>query len=237
MNHPDKNKSKNYLITQEMAGKPALLIINYLAKCCRLLLYRAQETLGQQKRDIVVCRVEEASESLQDTKDQFQDALEQFKSIVNVQDSNLEYCYLQLKRQYDLSLSYTNTVRDKIRAIEEVSEALFSEWEQELEQYTNRSLKAHSRQQLKITRQHYSRLIKTMHKAETRITPVLSAFKDQVLYMKHNLNARAIAMLQHELHEISYDIGQLIKAMENSIFEANSFVFSLVEQKALPKAK
>ncbi len=237
MNYSDKNKSKNYLITQAVARKPALLIFNYLAKCCRLLLYRAQETLGQHKRDIVVCRVEEASESLQQTKAQFQDALEQFKSIVNVQDSSLDYCYLQLKRQYDLSLSHTNAVSDKIRAIEEVSEALFTEWEQELGQYTNRSLKAHSRQQLKITRQHYSRLIKTMHKAETRITPVLSAFKDQVLYMKHNLNARAIAALQHELHEISYDIGQLIKAMENSIFEANNFVFSLVEQKALPKAK
>jgi hypothetical protein len=236
MSNLNRNKPNNYLITQAMARKPMLLIINYLAKCCRLVLYRAQETLGQHKRDLVVSRVGDTCESLEQTKAQFEDALKQFKTIVNVRDSSLEHCYLQLKRQYDLSWSHASAFSDKIRAIEEVSEALFVEWEQELEEYTNRSLKAHSRQQLKITRQHYSRLIKAMHKAENRIKPVLAAFKDQVLYMKHNLNARAIAALQHELHEISYDIAQLIRAMESSIFEANSFVLSLVEQKALPKS-
>lgn len=237
MSYPNQNKSHTNLITQELARRPIVLIVRYLTKCCRQVLYRAQETLGQHKRDIVVCRVEETCESLEETKVQFEDALVQFKAIVNVKDSSLEACYLQLKRQYDLSLTRANAFSDKIRSIEEVSEALFAEWELELEQYTNRSLKAHSRQQLKMTRQHYLRLIKAMHKAETRITPVLSAFKDQVLYMKHNLNARAIAALQHELHEISYDIAQLIRAMEASIFEANSFVFSLVEQKSLPKSE
>ena len=236
MNHPDKRKPNYYLITQEIASRPAVLLLNYFAKCCRQVLYRAQETLGQHKRDIVVSRVEDTCDSLQDTKAQFQDALEQFKTIVKVQDSSLETCYLQLKRHYDLSQSYANAVSDKIRSVEEVSDALFTEWEQELEQYTNRSLRSHSRQQLKMTRQHYARLMKSMHQAEAKISPVLSAFKDQVLFMKHNLNARAITALQHEIHGISFDIAQLIKAMERSIFEANNFVFSLVEQKALPKS-
>ena len=77
--------------------------------------------------------------------------------------------------------------------------------------------------------------------SESKIQPVLAAFKDQVLYLKHNLNARAIATLQHEFIEISIDISQLIQAMEHTITEASYFLSSLVDvdkkavkQKALP---
>jgi hypothetical protein len=74
-----------------------------------------------------------------------------------------------------------------------------------------------------------------MHKAETKITPVLSAFKDQVLFLKHNLNAQAIASLHLELRAIGIDIALLIKAMENSIMEANAFMDCVTDQKALPQ--
>ena len=75
-----------------------------------------------------------------------------------------------------------------------------------------------------------------MRKAESRIHPVLSAFKDQVLFLKHNLNAQAIAALQHEFVEIGIDISQLIEIMEITINEASQFVSTLVDQKALPSS-
>jgi len=107
------------------------------------------------------------------------------------------------------------------------------EWENELNEYTNRALRNSSKQQLKAARQNYARLIKAMHRAESKIQPVLAAFKDQVLHLKHNLNARAIAALQHELVEISIDISQLIYAMEQTIAAASHFVSALVDEKAL----
>ena len=105
--------------------------------------------------------------------------------------------------------------------------------ENELNEYTNRTLRNNSNRQLKAARQHYAKLIKAMRRAENTINPVLTAFKDQVLYLKHNLNARAIAALQHEFIEISLDISQLIQAMEHTISEASQFVSILVDQKAL----
>ena len=138
------------------------------------------------------------------------------------------------QQQFDFCEMRSEVVGNRIRAIEEVSEALFQEWEGELKEYTNRSLRAQSRQQLKLSRQHYTRLIKAMHKAEQKIQPVLGAFRDQVLFLKHNLNANAIAALQQEFSEIALDISQLIQAMEQSILEANHFVLVLVEQKNLP---
>ena len=61
--------------------------------------------------------------------------------------------------------------------------------------------------------------------------PVLAAFQDQVLFLKHNLNAHAIAALRHEFVEMGVDISRLIEIMEKTIREAGSFVSVLIEQK------
>ena len=57
-----------------------------------------------------------------------------------------------------------------------------------------------------------------------KIGPVLTAFADQVLFLKHNLNAQALASLQDELIAIETDIAGLIREMEVSIAEANAFI-------------
>jgi len=204
------------------------------------LYYQARESIGDHKRMLVVEQVSHACVSLGETRDEFADALERFKNLVHVADSGLEQKYNLLNRQYQFCLAKSEAVSYRIKAIETVSEALFAEWESELEDYSNRNLRNSSKQQLKAAKQNYAKLIKTMRRAEDKIQPVLAAFKDQVLHLKHNLNARAIAALQHEFIEITLDISQLILAMEQTIAEANQFVAVLVEQqptaqKALPK--
>jgi hypothetical protein len=205
-----------------------------LSKLFRNFYYTARESIGEHKRDIVVYQVEQACSSLQETRNEFEDALGKFRSLVNVNESALEHKYNLLNRQYQFCRSKSDSVTDRIRAIEEVSHALFTEWESELNEYTDRNLRNNSKQQLKAAKQNYMRLIKTMRLAEARIQPVLLAFKDQVLYLKHNLNARAISALQHEFIEIGIDISQLIHAMELTIIEASQFVSVLSNQKALP---
>lgn len=206
------------------------LIKRFFAKKFKTVYYHARESIGDHKRAIVVYQVEQACISLQGTRDEFEDALERFKNLIAVNETSLEHRYHLLNRQYQFCRAKSDAVSSRIKAIEEVSEALFAEWERELNEYTNRSLRNSSKQQLKTARQNYARLIKAMHKAESKIQPVLAAFKDQVLYLKHNLNARAIAALQHEFIEISVDISQLILAMEQIIAEANQFVSVLGHQ-------
>jgi exonuclease VII large subunit len=206
-----------------------------LHKRLRKAYYQSRESLlGHQKRDIVVMQVGQACESLKDSRDQFVDALDKFKSIVNLQDSSLEQRYQQLKRRYDLCKGKADQVSQRIQAVEEISEALFNEWEAELALYSNRALKARSQQQLKKSRQQYARLLKALQTAETRMHPVLAAFQDHVLFLKHNLNAHAIAALRQEFMEIGVDISRLIEVMEKTISEASQFVAVLVEQKQLP---
>lgn len=208
-------------------------ISRFLSKSIRKVYYSTRESIGDHKREIVVYQVEQACISLQETKEEFEETLERFKSLVCVNDSGLDHRYNLLNRQYQFCRSKSDAVSNKIRAIQEVSEALFIEWESELDQYSNRALRNSSKQQLKAAKQNYTRLIKAMQRAESKIHPVLAAFKDQVLYLKHNLNSRAIAALQHEFIEMSVDISQLILAMEQTIQEASRFFSTLVDQKSV----
>lgn len=204
-----------------------------LGRLFRNFYYSARESIGEHKRDIVVYQVEQACTSLQDTRNEFEDALSKFKSLVYVSESSLEHRYNMLNRQYQFCRAKSDTVSNRIRAIEDVSQALFAEWEHELNDYTDRNLRNSSKQQLREAKQNYAKLIKTMRQAETKIHPVLAAFKDQVLFLKHNLNARAISALHHEFTEIAIDIAQLIQAMELTIMEANRFVTLISPQKKL----
>lgn len=184
----------------------------------------------------MVYRVEEARDELEETRTQFVSALDKFSSVTHFDGGDLGDLYRQLKRELESSQIRAKAVSSRINAVEEVARALFEEWQAELDEYASRNLRSTSRKQLKQTHQHYNRLMKAMHRAESKIFPVLSAFKDQVLFLKHNLNAQAIASLHHELRSIGLDIAALITAMEKSILEANLFVNYLGDQKALPRS-
>ena len=201
----------------------------FLTGGCQKAYYSTMEKFGVHKRDIMVDRVEEARDSQQEAKEQFQSTLEQFSQVLNYKGGKLEDKYKTLQAEYDKSEAKANEVKDRINAVEDVSEALFDEWEDELDQYTNKSLRRDSERKLAQTRRQYDQLIKAMRKAETKIDPVLRAFNDQVLYLKHNLNAQAIASLQSELVAVESDIADLIKEMERSIGEANSFIRTMLE--------
>lgn len=199
----------------------------FLIGGCSGVYYSAMEKVGIHKRDILADRVVEARDSQAETKEQFSSALERFSSVINFQGGDLEDKYNQLKNELSKSEDQAEEVRDRIDAVEDVAEALFDEWKVELDQYTNANLERKSTAQLKQTKTHYSKLIGAMKKAESKIDPVLDPLRDQVLFLKHNLNARAISSLQTELGQIETDVNRLIRDMELSMKEADSFIQTL----------
>lgn len=191
---------------------------------CQSAYYSAMEKAGIHKRDILVDRVEDARDSQQDAKQQFKDALERYRSVVKVNGGDLEQRYEALNREYEASVAAANDVRARIEAVEDVAEALFDEWEDELQQYSNASLKSTSARELSRTRSEYRTLLQRMKAAEKRIAPVLAVLRDQVLFLKHNLNARAIGALQGEYRTLQSNVDQLMADMQRAIDEADSFI-------------
>lgn len=191
---------------------------------CSKMYYSTLDSMGIPKREIMVHRVEKARDTQEETKEQFQSALEQFTAATNYKGGDLEKVYKKLNKEYLASVDQAEEVNKRIKDIEDVSDALFEEWKQELEQYSSASLKSNSQKQLNETKKQYGQLISAMKKAENKIKPVLAIFKDQVLLLKHNLNAQAISSLKGELSTIESEVSVLIHSMEQSINEANSFI-------------
>ena len=78
-----------------------------------------------------------------------------------------------------------------------------------------------------MTRESYTVMIQKMRAAEASMYPVLDLFRDQVLFLKHNLNARAIAALDTEAGAIASEVKKLVAEMEASIAEADAFIASM----------
>ncbi|HQP74060.1 MAG TPA: DUF2959 domain-containing protein [Acidobacteriota bacterium] len=203
-----------------------ILAIAALAGCTSQRIALA-EKFGYAKREQLVDRVEDARDGQEAAKQQFESALKEFLAVTEVSGAELrelEAQYDKLNREYERSESRAKDVHNRIGKVRQVADALFQEWRQELDQYTSADLRRHSERQLEDTRRQYDRLIEVMEAAESRMTPVLGAFKDQVLFLKHNLNARAISSLQQNADRIQSDVGSLVRDMEASIAEANAFI-------------
>lgn len=194
---------------------------------CQSAYYATLEKVGVHKRDILVDRVEAARDSQQEARKQFQSALDRYRSVVQVQGGELQARYEALNKEYQASEAAARDVRKRIEAVEDVAEALFDEWESELKLYSNASLRNASAAELKRTRAQYKTLVDRMRAAERRIEPVLSVLRDQVLFLKHNLNARAISALQGEYRTLQGNVDQLLRDMQRAIDEADSFVRNL----------
>ena len=197
---------------------------------CQDAYYSTMEMLGHPKREILVDKVEDARDSQTEVKEQFQTALEKFSQVVNFEGGELEQKYSELKKEYEKSQSKSKAVAKRIADVKNVANALFEEWQKELEQYTSQEYRAKSELQLEQTRQKCEKLVGAMDRAYEKIAPVLVVFKDQVLFLKHNLNAQAVASLQGELTTMEADIGTLIREMEIAIAEADAFINSMTEQ-------
>ena len=194
---------------------------------CATAYYRALETVGIEKREILVDRVEDARESQTEAKEQFTSALDRYRSVVNVEGGDLDEIYDRLAAELERSEARAQAVEERVGAVESVADDLFDEWEAEIGEYSDAALRRQSQSLLTATRTDYRRLIAAMQRAENSMDPVLTLFNDQVLFLRHNLNARAIGSLETELADIERATANLIEEMERSIAEASRFIEAL----------
>ena len=204
-----------------------LLPLMLLFGGCASVQYSAMEKVGVYKRDILVDRVEDAREAQQEAKEEVASAYEQFTNLVKVDGGDLEKTYKKLKNSVDDTQKSVDEVDERIEAIETVAEDLFDEWREELGQYSNPSLRRSSEQQLRETQTRYKQMLASMKRARSRIDPVLHVFQDHVLFLKHNLNARALASLKNEVSSIEGKVDVLIRDMEAAIAEAERFIATM----------
>ena len=206
----------------------ALLAVTLVS--CSSAYYAAWEQLGFQKRHLLKKAVAAARDEQKEAGEQFKDALTRLKELYGFEGGKLESTYNALKRDYDSSIDRAERVRKRIRDVEKVSSDLFEEWEKEIKQISSDRLRDDSRAQLRDTRRRYDELHTALKRAERSMEPVLTRFRDHVLYLKHNLNAQALGALKTEANAIQNEIGKLISEMNRSVAEANAFIKAMPEE-------
>jgi Protein of unknown function (DUF2959) len=208
----------------------AFLALVLTAGClagCQSAYYATMAKFGYEKRDLLKKAVLAARDDQKTAAKEFKDALTRIKEMYAFDGGDLERTYSKLKSQSEDCDSQAGTVRKRIREMDRVATDLFAEWENEIGQFTNPTYASNSRRQLGETRAKYSQLASSLRSAEATMEPVLKQLKEQVLYLKHNLNAAAIGSLRGEATSIQNDIGRLLTQMNTAIAQADDFIKNL----------
>jgi hypothetical protein len=211
----------------EWRSSPAVALCTALSLGCTSVYYSAMEQIGREKRHILESRVEASREDQEEVQEEFKTTFELFKEVTDYDGGDLERFYTRMEAQLERSESKAEDVRERIRSIERVAKDLFDEWTGEIAEISRADLRRESESQLRATRSRYDKMIAAMKRAEAKMDPVLTAFRDQVLFLKHNLNASAIASLERSTADIESDVAALLREMQASIAETEVFLATL----------
>lgn len=205
----------------------ALFGLLFTAGCRSMYNATMENVFGYEKRELFKKSVTALQTDQKEAQAEFKDALTRLKELYGFQGGELESIYGKVKRSYERCDGEAKDVHKRIENMEDLARSMFSEWEKEIQQYTNPNLAASSREQLRLTKDRYAQLSRTVREAESSMQPVLAQLKDNVLYLKHNLNASAIGSLQGEAANIQKQIEELLTRMNASIAESDQFIQSL----------
>ncbi len=205
----------------------AALFLVALVAGCSTVKYEALEQVGVYKRDILVDRVEDARDAQSETREEVLAAYEELNLLMGEDGGDLERQYKRLNKKVERSRSRIEELDEQLGAIDRVGNDLFEEWEGELAEYNNPSLRRDQAARLKESREQFAALQSRMQAARDRVDPVMAVLNDNVLYLKHSLNARALDALRGEAAELETKVDALIRDMQIAIDEADAYIARL----------
>src|ERR1700761_712020 len=220
MSHPKEQSVRRSIFVP-------LIALALLLGGCKSTYYKTMRTLGKEKRDILVQRIKDAKKDQDQTKKQLQTTMESFQALTGFQGGSLEKSYKRLNSDYESAASQAGKLHDKIQSIDQVSNDLFKEWQGEINSMDNAKLKSQDLVMLRNAKTRQATYMRAMQRTEDQIAPVLKAFRDQVLFLKHNLNARAIGSLKTTSAMLQGDVASLVQSIDASSQEADKLIGSL----------
>jgi len=209
----------------------ALVLILSSQGCNNSLGYSFQEAMGTPKRQVLLSRVQDTRDSLKETKKTFASAMQQFGSVYKESGAKLENKYVILKKEYDTCNSKASELRGQIANVKSIGQVLFQEWQKELDQFTNEQMRKLSEVKMQQTREKYVTMTDSMDRVSARITPVMNSMNDQLLNIKHSLNALIVVSLEEELTQLRGHMDSLSADIDASVNHCNAFIGSMAEPK------
>ena len=184
----------------------------------------AYKASGQYKRDLLLNRVEKARQCHERAKNQFEVVLANYADIIDANAGDIRNEYNKLNRECKRARKISKDIYRKVKDVEDIGKPLFRNWEDELGEYNNEAIRRSSEEQLDITRRNYLKLVHSIKSTEGKTAVVLASVNDQVLFLSHNLNTKALTAFKKEVASLKLQVNGLVKHMQNAINEAEDFV-------------
>lgn len=206
----------------------AVMLFSVLSACSSVQ-YSALEKVGIHKRDLLVDGVEDARDTQAETREQLVTAYEELSALIGHDGGELEENYKRLRKEVERSQDLTDELDEHLTDIDRVSEDLFDEWDAELDLYNSAALRADQAKKLALSRKQFATMRNRMQKARDRVDPVMAVLSDNVLFLKHSLNAKALAALRGQATLLEGQVDALIRDMQIAIEEADAFIARMRE--------
>lgn len=200
------------------------IIVTLPFLACTTVYYNFWETLGQEKRDLLKRHIAGVKNDQNGLEEKFKDTLSKIRDEYEFSGGKLEKTYDKLSADYNSAEQKSNDLSERINRTERIAKDLFQEWNEEAQEISNPQYRRDSLQKRKETMEKFDQMLASMRRVEKSIEPILTKFKDQVLYIKHNLNAQALGAFKKEFLGIETEINKLIKEMEMSTKQADQFI-------------
>ena len=202
-----------------------MVLLNLMS--CSTVYYNTWEFFGQEKRDILESKMENVESSQESASEQLQDSLEIIREKYNFKEGELEETYDDLSDDYDSFEKRSQDLKQRISSAEVVAEDLFDEWKEEAYTLDNRTYRKNSLNKRSQTMRSFNLALVSTKKVQKKMDAILKQYKDHVIYLKHNLNAKIVGKLEVEMKSIAKDVQSLIKEIKASKNRTSDFISTL----------
>lgn len=201
---------------------PALVFVLFLGGC--ETVQNGAEPSAQPNRDPLIGEVRDVRTAQQEAKKQFLVTLERLGALIDQGGGEVRSRYESFGDEFQKSESMAAALRERIDHLEERGRLYFERRESSPYGFAARGSDQANGAKLDATHQRYQALLHAMQEVEQDMDPVLTVFRDQLVFAKYNLNAEAIARLQDELPSIEADTAALVGKLDAAIAEADTFI-------------
>ena len=208
----------------------SLVLLFLLLTGCKSFYYDALEHTGIHKRDLLMQRIEKVRDAQMAAQKQFETTLLEYRSVVLFQSGDLSKRQTQLEEDYRAAQLRARNVRYHLQGVDSVADDLFSEWKSELKDYRTAELRRAAEADYDRTRQQYATLREQLNETEARLQPLLDLLGDQMLSLRHSLNARTLTQSPDAYTQLEQDMKRLSEEMTRANNQADMFIRRLRER-------
>ncbi len=186
---------------------------------------------GISKVDDLLANVESVQVEAVLSKEKAHAALDALRSIVapNFQGDAVA-AYAHLMGTLDQSDEQALKLAGCIEPLKQTAASVFQEWTQNLESFGNTKMRQQSQMRLEETRSRYEAVLNALIAARISYDSFNSDTRDYALFLEHDFNSAAVAMIAADVDKLSDQIRELDGRLDECIAAAKEYV----ESGALP---